>query len=89
LSQETPPATGKALSLVESTGVSAHAAAQPLIQSELAERPAATASVIRYLASGERALTLSDLGWKLCVGLLVLIAITWAVGILPGAVKLF
>jgi hypothetical protein len=34
-------------------------------------------------------LALSDLGWKLCVGLVVLIVVAWAVGALPAAVRLF
>ena len=89
LSQETPPATGKALSLVVSTGAPASAAAQPLIQSNLAGSPAATASASRYVASADRVLALSDLGWKLCVGLVVLIVVAWAVGALPAAVRLF
>ena len=77
------------MSLVALTGAPARAVAQPLIESDLAESPAGTASATRYAASGERALSLSDLGWKLCLGLLVLIVVAWAVGVLPGAVRLF
>jgi hypothetical protein len=32
---------------------------------------------------------MTDVGWKLGVGLVVLIVIAWAIGILPGAVRLF
>jgi hypothetical protein len=30
-----------------------------------------------------------DLGYKLGIGLLVLVALAWAFGLLPGAVRLF
>ena len=53
------------------------------------ESPAASASVTRYTASAERALALSDVGWKLGVGVLVLIVVAWATGVLPGAVRPF
>ena len=75
--------------MVASTGAPAAAAAQSRIDSELAESPAATASASRYVASADRVLALSDLGWKLCVGLVVLIVVAWAVGALPAAVRLF
>ena len=77
------------MSLVASTGAPASAAAQPLIESNLAESPAATASASRYVASADRVLALSDLGWKLCVGLVVLIVVAWAAGVFPAAVRLF
>ncbi len=51
--------------------------------------PATTASIDAYLESGERIRGLTDLALKVCMALLVLIAVAWAVGVLPGAVKLF
>jgi hypothetical protein len=90
LSQETPPATGKVYpSLVASTGAPAVAVAQLLIDSGVAENPVATASTTRHVASAERVLALSDMGWKLGVGLVVLTVIAWALGVLPGAARLF
>ncbi len=67
----------------------APAIADPSTQSSLVDSPAATASIDRYIASGERARVLTDLTWKLCLGLLVLVALAWAFAVLPGAVKLF
>ena len=75
--------------MVASTGAPARADAQPLIESDLADSPTDMASAARYAASGERALSLSDLGWKVCLGLVVLLVVAWAVGVLPGAVRLF
>jgi hypothetical protein len=75
--------------LVASTGAPASAAAQPLIDSGTAESPAGTPSTTRYIASAERALALWDVGWKVGVGLVVLIVIAWAIGVLPGAARLF
>ena len=75
--------------LVATTGAPATADAQPLINSDSGESPAASASTTRYLASADRVLGMTDVGWKLCVGLVVLIVIAWAIGVLPGAVRLF
>lgn len=47
------------------------------------------ASIDAYLGAGERAAVLFDVAWKLCVGLMVLTLVTWALGLLPGAVQLF
>jgi hypothetical protein len=58
-------------------------------QSNLLDSPAAQAGIAAYIASGERVRALTDLAWKLCVGLIVLIVVAWAVGALPAAVKLF
>lgn len=62
---------------------------RPSTQSNLADSPAAQAGIAAYLASGERVLTLMDVAWKLCVGLIVLVVVAWAFGALPGAVKIF
>ena len=75
--------------MVVSTGAPAVAAAQPLSQSNLADTPTAAASMARYVASGQGARDVMDLVFKACVGLVVLIALAWALGVLPGAVKLF
>jgi hypothetical protein len=29
-----------------------------------------------------------DVGWKVCAALLVLVLVAWAMGVLPGAVRL-
>jgi hypothetical protein len=58
----------------------------------MTERPLsadAQASIVRYLHSGERVAALLDVGSKVCVGLIGLILVAWAAGILPGAVQLF
>jgi hypothetical protein len=75
--------------LVASTGAPATADALPVIDPDVAESPVAMASTIRYIASAERVLALSDVGWKLGVGLLVLVLIAWAIGLLPGAARPF
>jgi hypothetical protein len=43
----------------------------------------------RYVASGQGARDVMDLVVKVCVGLVVLIALAWALGVLPGAARLF
>lgn len=53
------------------------------------DSPETDASISRYLASGERVRALMELGWKVCAVLMVLVALAWAFGALPGAVKLF
>jgi hypothetical protein len=58
-------------------------------RSTLADDPAADASIARYNASGDQVRSLMDLMWKVCVALFVLVLLTWALGLLPGAVKLF
>lgn len=58
-------------------------------QSNLMDRPAANADIARYMASGERVRSLTDVVWKLCLGLIVSLAFAWAFGALPGAVRLF
>jgi hypothetical protein len=51
--------------------------------------PATDASIAAYMASGERVRTLMDIGWKVCLALFVLVALAWAFGALPGAVRVF
>jgi hypothetical protein len=46
-------------------------------------------STAGYLAAGERAAMVMDVVWKVCVGLFVLLALAWALGVLPVAVRLF
>ncbi len=75
--------------MAASTGAPASAAARLLIASGMAERPASTASTTGYVASAERVLAVSDVGWKPGIGLVVLIGIAWAFGVLPVAVRLF
>ncbi len=47
------------------------------------------AKIDAYLGAGERAAVLFDAVWKVCAGLMVLTAVTWVLGLLPGAVRLF
>jgi hypothetical protein len=47
------------------------------------------ASIDAYLGSAERMALLADVVWKVCVVLGVLVVVTWALGVLPGAVRLF
>ena len=62
---------------------------QPAPQSRLADDAATQASIAAYLGSAERMLAVTDLTWKVCAALLVLVAGAWASGILPAAVRLF
>ncbi|MCA1648257.1 MAG: hypothetical protein LC797_23305 [Chloroflexi bacterium] len=55
----------------------------------LGDNAAVDASIAAYLNAGERMQTRMDLTWKTCAGLLVLIVIAWAMGLLPVAVRLF
>jgi hypothetical protein len=55
----------------------------------LVDTPATPASVVAYLESGQRIRQLTDLALKVCMAVLVLVALAWALGVLPGAVKLF
>jgi hypothetical protein len=59
------------------------------VATEPPRSPEAQASTERYLGSGDRMAALLDPVWKLCVGLMVLIVVAWALGVLPGAVRLF
>jgi hypothetical protein len=74
--------------MVATTSVSTAGVVQP---SSLrpAESSAVDASISRYLMAGERVRGVMDLGYKLGIGLLVLVALAWAFGLLPGAVRLF
>jgi hypothetical protein len=53
------------------------------------ENAATNASIARYLRAGEDMAQFMDLGWKICAVLFVLVAAGWALGILPGAYRLF
>ena len=58
-------------------------------QPSLADNPATAASIATYLGSAERMLAVTDLTWKVCAALLVIVLVTWTAGVLPGAVRLF
>ena len=75
--------------MVTSMGAPEGSAAQVPGEVRLVESSAASADMDRYLVSGERVGSLLDIGWKVCVALGVLLLIAWALGVLPGAVKLF
>jgi hypothetical protein len=55
----------------------------------LGESSAASASIAGYDLAAARTLTLSSLLVTIGVGLFVLIAAAWVLGLLPGAVRLF
>lgn len=61
----------------------------PNPSAHLLDNAATDASTAAYLASSERMGVVVDLCWKVCAGLIVLVVLAWAVGVLPGAVKLF
>ena len=61
---------------------------QPAPQPGLADNPATQASIASYLGSAERMLALTDITWKVCAALLVIVLVAWAAGVLPGAIKL-
>jgi hypothetical protein len=61
---------------------------EPARQSNLADDPATQASIAAYLGSAERMLAVTDVAWKVCAGLMVLILVAWAAGVLPGAIRL-
>jgi hypothetical protein len=73
--------------MVVSTPAQPGASTQPPGQLELVES-ATDASIARYMASGERVYALMDTGWKVLAALGVLILVAWALGALPGAIKL-
>ncbi len=50
---------------------------------------AANASIDAYLGAGDGMARIMGLTLMLCSVLIVLIAAAWAIGVLPGAVKLF
>ena len=62
---------------------------QPDRQPILADDPATQASIAAYLGSAERMLAVTDITWKVCAGLLVIVLVAWTLGVLPGAVRLF
>jgi hypothetical protein len=75
--------------MVASDAASAVAVGVPPPSAALPESPAATASIDAYLKSGESVRSLADVMMKVGIGVFVLVALAWAAGVLPGAVKLF
>ncbi len=75
--------------MVDSATSPGVAAVEPPTAGRLGDNPITDASIAAYLGAGERMQTLMDLTWKTCAGLLVLIVIAWAMGLLPVAVRLF
>ena len=62
---------------------------EPPIAASLGDNAATDASIARYVVAGERMRVMADAGWKFCAAFAVLIVVAWALGLLPGAVKLF
>ena len=77
------------VSMVAGSEALAHTVAQSPYAPMPVDSPAVDASIARYRLAGERVRGLADVVWKLCVGLMVLVALAWTLGILPGAVRLF
>ncbi len=50
---------------------------------------ASQASIAAYLASGDRMSDRMQLGWKLCLAAMALVALAWVMGLLPIALRLF
>jgi hypothetical protein len=42
-----------------------------------------------YLGAGDHMARMMDITGKICMALIALIALAWAIGVLPGAVRLF
>jgi hypothetical protein len=90
LSPETPPATVEGSSPMVDMAISPGVAVvEPPTAARLGDNAATDASIAAYLGAGERMQSLMDLTWKTCAGLLVLIVVAWALGMLPVAVRLF
>jgi hypothetical protein len=62
---------------------------EPPVAAWLGDNPATEASIARYVAAGERMRVFADVALKICAALAVLIVVAWALGLLPGAVRLF
>jgi hypothetical protein len=50
---------------------------------------AVTASIDAYLGAGDGMASIMGLTLKVCAVLIVLIAVAWVIGVLPGAVRFF
>ena len=75
--------------MVVSRAVSGLAVSSDSAPPRLVDTPATNASIVAYLESGERIRRLTDVALKVCVAILVLVALAWALGVLPAAVRLF
>lgn len=75
--------------MVASAGASDIATVHQPTAAGLADGSAASSSIAAYLSAGERMLRVMDLAWQLCAALFVLVALAWAFGAMPGAVRLF
>jgi hypothetical protein len=50
---------------------------------------ASNAGIEAYLSAGDHMAMIMDITGKIGMGLIALIALAWALGVLPGAVRLF
>jgi hypothetical protein len=64
-------------------------AEQPHAQLNETDSQATSASIARYLASGERVRMLTGVGFKVCIVLAVLVVLAWALGLLPVTTRPF
>jgi hypothetical protein len=62
---------------------------EPSTLAWLGESAAADANIAAYLNAGDRMRVIMELTMIACAGLLLVVIVAWAVGLLPGAVRLF
>lgn len=75
--------------MVQLTSAPTSSLAEPPVVAWLGDNAASDASIARYLAAGDRMRAIMDAGLKICAALAVLVIAAWALGLLPGAVRLF
>lgn len=75
--------------MVDLAAAATGSVAEPQTTVRLLDDAATEASVAAYLAAGERMGVFVDICWKVCAGLMVLVALAWVFGLLPAAVKVF
>lgn len=75
-------------SMVEVAIAPSIAVVEPPTAAWLGDYAAGDATMARYLTAGERMAVVMNVAWMLCVGLFVLVAVAWALGVLPVAVRL-
>jgi hypothetical protein len=61
----------------------------PVAATSLGTSAAANASIDAYLGAGDGMATIMGLTMKVGAALVILIAIAWVIGLLPGAVRFF
>jgi hypothetical protein len=75
--------------MVELAAASTLGVVNPPTAASLPADAAIDASIARYLGAGERASTVMVMSMRVCIALLVLVVVAWALGLLPVAIRLF